>query len=60
MTGENMLSISVANMESIYWSVRSSGWRGLMGAIVLVRCKFHFNRENENLVQDPCKNTTIL
>ena len=57
MTGEKMSSIYVANMEIIYWSVRSSSWRGGYGVIgvesgiVVLACyEFHFIRVLGNLV----------
>ena len=54
MTGE---TIYVANMELIYWSVRSSNRRGGDGVnrvdggiVILAYYKFHFIREHDNLV----------
>ena len=50
-------SIKVANIELIYWSIRSSSnWggntaKGLDGGIViLARCEFYFIEENVNMV----------
>ena len=44
-------------MELVFWSVRSSIWRGVNWfkgrVVILVRCKFHFIREHENQLQYP-------
>ena len=54
---KKLQSILPANMDLIYWSVRSSSRRGFdavkgvdEGIIIFARCKFHFIREHENLV----------
>ena len=30
------------------------------GIVILARCKFHFIREHENMVQDPCNNISVF
>ena len=47
LTGENLSSIQVANMDLIYWSVRSSSRRGGYGEVdggkvVLASCEHNF------------------
>ena len=66
LTGENLSSIYVANMDLIYFLARSSSRRGgdglsLIGDIViLASCKYHLINIHENLVQHPSNNISIL
>ena len=53
-------------MDLLYWSVRSSSWRGGDGVkgvdggiVILVSCEHHFIRVHENLVQHPSNNISI-
>ena len=55
LTGENLSSIWLDNMNLIYWSVCSSSRRG-WGYHYLASCKHDFNREHKNLVQNPSNN----
>ncbi len=54
LTGEKLLSILVANIDVIYWSVRSSIRRGgveVKGAdiIILASCELRFIKEHKYL-----------
>ena len=60
-----MGKIYVANMDLIYWSVRSSSRiRGDrvkdVGIVILASCEYHFIRVYENLVQHPSNNISIV
>ena len=63
LTGENLSSVQLPNMELIYCSVRSSSRRGADGVkrgnVILVSCKHQINRVHENLVQHPSNNIWI-
>ena len=59
MTGENLSSISVANMDLIYWLVCSSirrdwmgerEWMGMGGIVISASCEYYFIRVHENLM----------
>ena len=63
LTGENLSSIQVANMDIFYWSVRSfsrRGGNGIGNVVSLDSCRFHVNRIHENLVQHPSNIISIL
>ena len=56
---DNLQSFQLANIELIYWTVRSSsrkGWDGIKG----VDGGYHFIRVHENLVQHPTNNISIV
>ena len=64
LTGKNLSSIYVANMELIYWSIRLSSRREGNGVsvwiiVILASYKFHLIRVHENLVQHPINNISI-
>ena len=57
LTGEKLSLIGLANIELVYWSIRSSSWRGgdwVKGKkgviIILASCDFHFIRDHNNMV----------
>ena len=66
LTGENLASIQLANMDLIYWTVRLFSWDGIGvkgvegGIVILASWELHFIRVHENLVQHPCNNISIL
>ena len=65
LTGGNLLSIQLANMDLIHWSVRSysrRGWEGIKGKgciVILASCEQHFIGVHENLVQHQSNNISI-
>ena len=63
LTVKKLTSFQVADMEIIYWSVRSSGRRGgdrikvwdgvkgwMVGIVILASYKFYFMRVDDDLV----------
>ena len=64
LTGGNLSSIYVANMDLINWSVRSSSRRGgdgvKVGVVILASFEFYFSRVNENLLQHPSNYISII
>ncbi len=58
LTGENLSIFKVANMDLLYWSVRSS--KGFdVGIVFLASCEYHFIRVHENMIQHPSNNISI-
>ena len=60
MTGEKLSSIQVADMDIIYWSVRSSSMRGGDGVNGVNGGYRSFCQLQVNLVRDPSINKSIL
>ena len=67
LTGENLSSILLANLNLIYLSVRLSSRRGRVGIkraggdiVILASCEHHFIRAHENLVQRPINISIFL
>ena len=67
LTGENLTSIKVPNLDLIYWPIRLSSRKGedmlkgvVGGIVVLYSYKYHLIRVHENLVQHPINNKSIV
>ena len=67
LTGENLTSIKVSNVDLIYWPIRLSSRKGedrlkevVEGIAVFYSYEYHFIRVNENLVQHPIYNNRFM
>ena len=61
MTGKNCHQFSLVTWNSFigqFVNPIEGGWKE--GIVILARCKFHFIRENEDLVWDPSSNIPIV